>query len=240
MTDFWSAAESLAVLHQLGRLSDDCGDQEPSFRPQPCKILNLEEVQSAGNRAGRERDTPFPVAQLKITLEDFDADYFVYDFLYRFVSERLRDAMDLDSAGARFFKVDASSSPPLARSKNYQIMEIAAVEDVVDLEGSIYLTKSRLPGMDGGDLFYFNHIAFRPDAAPRHELFYVRQAYITLCTEALALRVLKAGCTGMSFTHPNRGPDGQVFRRTLRGVEEYVEWDAVNGVEVTKLVTGIN
>jgi len=239
MTDFWRPERSSAVDHQLRLLAGGCCGEESGPLPPLCEILNLADLESAGYCAGRERHTPFPVARLKITQEAFEADYFDYGIVHRFVSERLREAMGLHATGARFFEVDATMSAPLPRAKNYQVMEVSAVEDMLDLERSEHEPPKRLPGAERDSIFVMRY-AFRADAAPRHELFYDRLSSAFLCTEAFAVRVLKSGCTGMSFAHPNRGPDGEVFYRTLRGVEEYVEWDAVNGVEVTKLVTGIN
>ena len=43
-------------------------------------------------------------------------------------------------------------------------------------------------------------VAFRADAEPAHEIFYDRFFKIVLCTDEFALRVLRAGCTGMRFS----------------------------------------
>ena len=84
-------------------------------------------------------------------------------------------------------------------------------------------------------------IVMRSDIVPAHELFYDGFFHSHLfCTEAFAMRILKAGCTGVSFVDPSRLGFGINRRyRTLRGIEERVGWDAVNKVEITELIQSI-
>lgn len=231
MNSFWSPHNSIATIERLAPSTGDCGEAPEIVY---CEILNGLEVLCAPCCAGRDRRDPFPVAQLKITLDGFDADYFSWG-LQHFVSERLRQVMALDSLAVRFFEVDSSYSAPLPRSKNYQIMEVAATEDVVDPGSSDYELRPRLPGMDR-DRINVRRYGFRPDAEPEHDLFYDRFSWALLCTEAFALRILNAGCTGMRFGDPNK----VYIYRTLRGIEEYIDWDPVNRVEVTQVIQAIN
>ncbi len=82
----------------------------------------------------------------------------------------------------------------------------------------------------------------RPDVVPAHELFYDSFFHShLLCTEAFAMRILEAGCTGVSFVDPSRLRFGINRRyRTLRGIEERMGWDAVSRVEITELVQSID
>jgi hypothetical protein len=243
-----------------------------------CDILNGTEVRDAGFYEGRPRKRPFPVAQLILTLETYDADYFIWEGRL-FASERLRRAMALDPSVVRFFEVDASRSAPLPRSKNYQIMEPTVVEDVSDPEKSDYgvlpwgtdaYLNMLMDGSIGNPVKPENRAEFastfkssyerlrakldmelspieahsivmRADAAPAHELFYDSFFRLHLmCTEAFAVRVLKAGCTGVRFIDPSRLEVGTKRRyRTLRGIEVHVKWDHVNKVEITKLIRSV-
>lgn len=149
-----------------------------------------------------EMDRPSPAATLVLKSEEFDADYFKWCGSI-FVSERMRAAMALSSATAQFLEVDDSESAPLARSKNYQIMEPEVTERVSDPKRSEYRMMKFLPGMPSIPSLY-GRMALRADAAPKHDLFY--DAFFTdqlLCLEAFASRVLNAGCTGMEFKDPN-------------------------------------
>jgi hypothetical protein len=235
MNSFWCPQVSLESTNRLYPTGTDCSKPSEAVY---CEILNSDEVFAAATYRGKERATPIPVAQLRLTLEEFDADYFGWGPHY-FASERLIEAMALDSSAARFFEVDASQSAPLPRSKNYRLMEVAVTEDVADPEKSDYEMRRPRPDLPLSPS-HFRHYAFRPDAAPKHGLFYDSFFRSVFCTEAFALRVLKSGCTGMEFNDPNNPQQGRYFSRTLRGIEEYIDWDPVNGVSITEVVQAIN
>lgn len=180
---------------------------------------------------------PNPTAELVLTLEDFDKDFFRWCGSM-FVSERMRDVMALGRSEARFFEVDASRSAPLPRSKNYQIMQPDKTEDVSDPEKSVY-EMTRFTRRQPLTPAYIRRIALRPDAAPKHDLFFDRFFSTELfCTDAFASRVLKGGCTGARFIDPNTFGEEDGLRRTARGIEKVVDW--VDGTEVTELVEAID
>ena len=79
-------------------------------------------------------------------------------------------------------------------------------------------------------------VAFQPEARPVHEIFVDRFFKAVYCTDAFAVRVLEAGCTGVRFLDPAT-PFGvqRGYHRTLRGVEED-EWDSGKKVFRSKLV----
>jgi hypothetical protein len=234
LNKLWRPGESISTMLKLWPQAGDCSATAGEVY---CEILNGEEILCAPHYPGKERRAPFPVARLKITLDEFDDDFFTWG-LERFVSQRLREVMALDSSTARFFEVDAGESAPLPRSKNYNIMEVAAIEDVLDLKGSDYKWRKRRPGMTRRPIDVRRY-AFRAAASPKHDLFYDRRSMAMLCTDAFALRVLKADIKGMTFNDPNH-PQGRYFFRTLRGIEEYLDWDPVNKAEVTSLVQTID
>lgn len=183
----------------------------------------------------RMGDRPNPAAELILTLEDFDKDFFKWCGSM-LVSERMREVMALDASEARFFEVDASRSAPLPRSKNYQIMQPEITEDVSDPERSDYEMSRIMPDLPLTPT-YVRRIAFRAGAAPKHNLFFDRFFSEKLfCTEAFASRVLKAGCTGATFTDPSSLAGEDRFYRTARGVEKVVDWVR----EITELVEAID
>jgi hypothetical protein len=149
----------------------------------------------------------------------------------------MRGAMALGPSDIQYFDVDAGQSAPLPRSKRYQIMHIPVVEDVTDPERSDYKFRHRPEGVElwGAP----DAVAFRADAEPTHELFYDRYFRIALCTDEFALRVLRAGCTGMRFLDPARLNSTGSCCRTLRGVEKADEWDPVRKSSYTKLIREI-
>jgi len=236
MSDFWLLSQGIGTFEGLIKLADNFIDPPEAVYIQ---ITNDSELAEAGFFDEDKQKTNFPPVQLRLSREDFDSDYFEWE-PHIFVSERMRDAMALDSAGVRFFEVDASQSAPLPRSKNYQIMEVTATEDVSDPEASDYETDGSAlePPLRRSEI---RHLVFRPDTQPEHELFYDRFCgYELFCTEALALRVLKAVCKGLLFCDPNDGGGTRRLCRTLRGVEEFIGWDPITGLDVMELVQGID
>lgn len=198
-----------------------------------CAILNSQDLFNAGYYAGQFRPD-LPVAQLKLTLENFDTDCFMYDSR-TFVSERMRRIMALEPSAIQFFDVDASQSAPAPRSMNYQIMVIPLTEEASDPSQSSYMSFD-LPDTEK-KIIHAQRIAVRPDFEPAHELFHDRFFTEAFCTDEFAVRVLKAGCTGMRFFDPAQLSIGMPMRfRTLRGIEEEGEWDPVRKIEHTKLV----
>jgi hypothetical protein len=202
-----------------------------------CSILNGRELFEAGYHAGRSRPD-LPVARLKLTLKNFDTDCFMFESR-TFVSERLRSAMALESSAVQFFDVDASQSAPVPRSMNYKIMVISVTEEASDPSMSNYIS---LPVPHSEiSMITAERITVRPDFVPVHDLFHDRFFLEVFCTDQLAVRVLKAGCTGMRFFEPAQLSIAVPMRfRTLRGIEEEGEWDSVKKIEHTKLVEAIH
>lgn len=205
-----------------------------------CKILNERALAKAGYPSWKTFSiNEFPIAQLVVKMDNFDLDILHTGARY-FISERLRDAMRLESSGVMYFDVDTSRSSRSVRDKNFKVMEVTAVENV------------SIPEMSKYKLFYFKtadvpptksiySIAMREDAAPGHALFRDHFFPRMFCTDELAVRVLKAGCIGVSFLDPAQMSVGAPMRfRTLRGVEELVGWDPVSRTETWKLVHSIH
>lgn len=213
------------------------------FTPDLRRALNRRAIPIAAKplpalpAAGEFARTKLPRAEIEFTREDFDDDCFQCDAL-TFVSEKMRRAMALGPSDIQYFDVDTSRSPPLPRSKHYQLMHIPVAEDVSDPARSDYSFRQR---PDGFELLSPPHaIAFRPDVEPTHEIFYDRFFKVILCTDELALRILWAGCTGVRFLDPVQLDDLGSFFRTLRGVEEARDWDPVrNALVPGKLIREI-
>jgi hypothetical protein len=182
------------------------------------------------------RNRPTLAATLILTLENFDADYFNWGGTM-FASERMRDAMALGWSEVRFFEIDDSRSAALPRMKSYQIMEPVVTEDVSDPAKSDYKPGQLMPDGSVSPRNVYS-IALRPGATPEHDLFYDRFFDSHLfCTEALAARVLKTGCTGVSFAGPPAAGGPRLYR-TRAGIEERV-WDPVNRVEITRVTRNL-
>jgi hypothetical protein len=223
---FWMFMPWLPYYIGLGKLNKHC------------QFVNETEMFDAYPPAGEAATKDLPTAKLKLTLEDFDIDCFSWTF-FTLVSEKMRRAMALVPSDIQYFDVDASQSAPLPQSKHYQIMHIPVTEDVSDPKKSDYICHHRPDGsvVPSGSP---HSVAFRPDAEPTHEIFYDRFFKTIYCTDEFALRVLRAGCSGMRFFDPSRewGVPSSRFR-TVRGVEQENKWDPFRKKLSTTLVREI-
>ena len=199
-----------------------------------CEFLNGMELVRARPANGEFVRNELPTLQIEFAAEDFDPDCFDWNG-FTLVSEKMRRAMALGPSDIQYFDVDSSGTAPLPRSKHYQIMHVSVAEDVSDPERSEYSLRHRPEGVE-----LFGHpdaVAFRPDAEPAHEIFYDRFFKVVFCTDALALRVLRAGCTEMRFLDPIDLRSWNRFR-TLRGIEKS-EWDPRRKIFRNKLIQEI-
>lgn len=208
-----------------------------------CRFLNSEEVFSAGMSPGRKRDTPFPVPQLELTLPHFTVDCFLWNS-FTLVSEKMRQAFTAAGAEVEYFPVDSSTSAPLPQSQNYMVMSVPVTEDISF--GNSEIDPRVLAAMDPqfhefGKLFGREPL-ISSYAETMHQIFHIEgHLGSILCTDNLALCVLRAGCTGVRFLDPEHSDIGRPMRfRTLRGIEEEGEWDKANKVERTTLVEEIH
>jgi hypothetical protein len=101
-------------------------------------------------------------------------------------------------------------------------MHVMAEENVVDSARSDYDTSAELSWLPEGFPIYVRSLAVRGDAAPKHSLF--RDVFARnhiFCTDAMALSVLKACCSGVRFVDPATQRLMQPTRyRTLEGISE--------------------
>jgi hypothetical protein len=201
-----------------------------------CRFSNETEMFRSHLAAGAFAKNGLPTAKLELTLESFDVDCFTESW-FTLVSEKMRCAMALGPADVQYFEVDSSRSARLPQSKHYQIMHIPVTEDVSDPKNSDYTYHHFSDGsVTGGSP---RAVAFRPDAEPTHEIFYDRFFKVIYCTDEFALRVLRAGCSGIRFFDPARfGGNASAFR-TVRGVEQEVKWDPFRKILRTKLIQEI-
>jgi hypothetical protein len=198
------------------------------FPPEPkglgpnvrCTFANNKELCNARPVDGEPAADDFPVAQLEIPYEDFSVDCFSMES-FTIVSQDLRETMALGPHEVQYLPVDATLSAPLPRSKQYMIMHVLNTENVCDVDQSVYRFSHSLILKDS---LWPSSIAIRRDAAPKHEIFHdAFFRHLVLCTDRLALRILRRDCSGVQFSDLNclSGP-GRF--RTLRGIEDY-DWN---------------
>lgn len=185
---------------------------------------------------------PWPLAaelQVAITNPAAALDYWALP-LAPIVSTRLRAAWSGAGDGVEYRAVDASRSCSEARKANYCLMHVLAEESVVDPTRSDYDTSAEMTWLPQGFPFYVRSLALREDAAPRHGLF--RDTFARnhiFCTDAIALRALHAGCTGVRFIDPaTQRLMAPTRYRTLAGIAETSDAALARG-ETERLVERI-
>lgn len=122
-----------------------------------------------------------------------------------FVSDRLRNAMGLPDGAAQFLPVRNVSRPPRARAARYSFLHVRAFARAVDGHRSdchVDHPRSAKTGAEVLSIGGLTAIRLLPGFEPPADLFREAAApTILLATDALAQRVLDAGCTGVQFRH---------------------------------------
>lgn len=200
---FWWFREHLPHRFPLQRLVEQCA------------FTNASEVFQAFTPIGQQLHTPPPTPRLRLMIEDFDVDCFQWEGL-TLVSERLRDALALEPEEVQYFAVDSTQCATLPKSMDYKIMHICVTDDVSDRNASDF-ELVRLNDDEPPMPLIVRSIKLRPDVKPLYPLF--RDRFFLgyrLCTDELALRVLRSGCSGVRFIHLY---DVDEPRPRVRGIE---------------------
>ena len=212
MNKIWRVSVRDSTFEHLAYPTDDCED--PISVIHSLRQAPSDPDRDIGIHGGRINTDVVELVELVMLREDFGDDYFTWGGCM-FVSEKMRNAMALDASVVEFLEVDDSQSAALPRSKNYQMM-LPRLEDDLSEESRFGRPKSGRAPREAST------IAIRPDFEADCDLFYDSFfSDVLFCTDALALRVLEAGCAGMSFVDPLGHRNGvRPVRRTLTGVEE--------------------
>ncbi len=143
-----------------------------------------------------------------------------------FVSCRLRDAIGQPGDVVQYHPIELRSSGRDVRAQDYCLINILACHPAIDMQPASYEMDEGTNCATGEKFRYidsYKQLVVRDDISPTAELFRVAEDLNTvLASDALAERVMRAGCTGMSFEDPATAhPYGPISRyRTATGVEE--------------------
>ena len=156
---------------------------------------------------------------------DFEPDFFNHQNLL-FVSRRLREALAQPPDVVQYWPVDLIRASDEAYEQDYMLMRILAWQEAMDKDRSIYTREDIVNRRAGEELVFISYIQSfvpRPDLVPRTEIFRSAESGLTIfVTDALAERVLRAGCDGVSFREPETiGLWGRVQQRlrTAHGIK---------------------
>ena len=151
---------------------------------------------------------------------------FISHGIYDIVSQRLKEAMAQPEEVVQFLPIELVKSSPRAKAQNYQLIRILARQPAMDLERSdceLEDFTNRITGVPGKRPRDISRMVLRDDLRPHSEIFRVDESptYV-LASDALVLRVLRAGCTGIEFRDPSDW-EGRMTIQHIRSIDGITE-----------------
>lgn len=147
----------------------------------------------------------FPIARIALTQTSFAPDYFRQGG-FAFCSGRLRDALAQPPEIIQFLPIELIAGGEAVRAQNYMRMHILAQQPAMDIARSDCELKEvthRVTGEIVRSVVWIDRFVSLDGLEPRTEIFHPEEAGSNiLVTDALAARVLAAGCTGLEFQDP--------------------------------------
>ena len=151
------------------------------------------------------------------------------DFLnplgYPLCSARLRAAMALAPGVVQYLPVDVRATDPRVHAMSYQALHVIARQPTIDLRRSDVEIEVKVDRHIGGTytaVKFWRQFILNADLQPQTDLFHPAEVWtVIFATDALAERVMKAGCLGVAFEHPEQRflSDEPKLIRTARGIE---------------------
>ena len=199
------------------------------------KVLNgLEWEMAVTATTGSRRSlgpgtSSLPDCFLRLALELPDGVWDAPDYFERgrfsFVSAKFRDAVGALPTVLQFLPLDLRAGRERARTQDYNLLRVLSHQPAMDCERSVYeLGSVTPPGRPTTSFIRFIHsYVLRDDLVPASEIFWDDVILSSLlAVDALAERVMQAGCTGIRFDDPTtRGVGNGLLRyRTATGVAE--------------------
>ncbi len=167
----------------------------------------------------------FPVPRLKMPESGFAADYFILDG-FMFCSRRFRDALAQPEDVVQFAPVELIGGGAEVRAQDYRQFRVLAHQPSMDLEKSDceireYVTERTHETFQRPTMV--RRYVLLDGLQPLSEVFRMDESpAVILVADAAAERVLRAGCHGMEFAHPDNIQFGTriVRYRTATGIAE--------------------
>ena len=149
----------------------------------------------------------FPRPFFSLPRKRFAPDFFTFGS-YWLASRRLRDALALPEHVVQYWPVELLAGTVEAEAQDYRWVRVLLTQHVMDWARSVCRMTSITNVVTGRRSLSprsVTRFAVRPGLCPVAELLRAVEVwgYGALATDALAERVLRAGCTGVAFQHPH-------------------------------------
>ena len=168
----------------------------------------------------------FPRPFFSLPRKRFAPDFFEFGS-YWLASRRLRDVLALPEHVVQYWPVELLAGTVEAEAQDYHWIRVLLAQYAMDWARSTYKMGTIRNYVTGRRILWSRGITrfvVRPDLRPTAELFRAVEVWGhgALVTDALAERVLRAGCTGVAFQDPRTAHiyQGIKLYRTADGVRE--------------------
>lgn len=149
-------------------------------------------------------DAMIPI-ELEIRQPGYAPDYF-FETGFHFVSARFRAVADFPGDAVQYLDAPCVRCTPEAKAKDYKVLWVHRVEDVLDRE------RSRFQGFDGPPPYGRDEIVYLDGKTVSAPIFHLGIRPWLLLTDAAARRISRAGLDGITFWDlTRRGPGGEWF-----------------------------
>ena len=168
--------------------------------------------------------SPHPIMALPA---DFAPDYFELED-WMFVSQRFRDALAQSPDVVQYWPVEFTEASEAAWKQNYLMLRILAWQPAMDLSQSVCKQEeitNRRTGEKLNSVHGIKRFVPLPGLRAQTEIFRSAEQYCSiLVIDALAERVMQAGCEGVCFREPQTcGMLGREPRRVRKAYGILVE-----------------
>lgn len=208
MSLFWIMKEQLSTFVQSGEYGSrgEFGIENASELGGALRNFNL------GLPGGGPYHQPlpgnFPRAQLKFPSTGFAPDYFKNNG-FNFVSAKFRQVMGIklvEEEVVQFYPLQWIKGNTEAVAQDYNLMHIRAAQFAIDIEKSDLKTEEKISAKTQEPYLHLldiKKLILRQDIPSNPEIFMVEEIpSVIMATDILAQRVLKSGCTGVTFYEP--------------------------------------
>lgn len=196
----------------------------PNWSTQFC--APMVEYWTSQSATSKSYGTPGPLVA-NLPGDPWEPTDFIMPGGFPLVSRRFRDAVGDMPEALEHVPVTLLDSSHAVRAQDYRFLNVTAVQPAFDLKRSYGGKRNmvRIGGVTYGPKHLIKCYYLLPGFVPATEIFHERELPgILLATDALAERVMRAGCTGVEFMDPATYHvlNGVTRFRTADGIGEAV------------------